>query len=182
MGAHTEHRRPESRRRPGTRDARVRAALDALRRIVQALRLSAARAERHTGLSGAQLFVLQQLADQPAQSLNELAHRTRTHQSSVSTVVTRLVGRGLVSRRRADEDGRRLVLELTPDGRSLLSGAPETAQSRLIAALERLPRPRLAALVSTLEGLVAALGLEAEPAPLFFEPSEDSGRSGRSGR
>ncbi|MGE5230102.1 MAG: MarR family winged helix-turn-helix transcriptional regulator [Deltaproteobacteria bacterium] len=182
MGAHTEARRPESRRRHGTRDARVRAALDALRRIVQALRLSAARAKRHTGLSGAQLFVLQQLADQPAQSLNELAQRTRTHQSSVSTVVTRLVGRGLVSRRRADEDGRRLLLELTPDGRDLLSGAPETAQSRLIAALERLPQSQLTTLASTLEGLVAALGVETQPAQLFFEAPEDPGPSGRARR
>jgi DNA-binding MarR family transcriptional regulator len=133
-------------------------------------------------LSGAQLFVLQQLAEQPAQSLNELALRTRTHQSSVSTVVTRLVGRGLVSRRRADDDGRRLVLELSPAGRDLLTGAPETAQTRLIAALERLPRSELAALTANLEGLVAALGMEAEPAPLFFESPEEPGRPGRSGR
>lgn len=179
MGAHTESPRPDSRRRTGARDAQVRAALDALRRIVQALRLSAARAKRHTDLSGAQLFVLQQLADRPAQSLNELAQRTRTHQSSVSTVVTRLVGRGLVSRRRADEDGRRLVLELTPEGRDLLAGAPETAQSRLIAALERLPESQITALASTLEGLVAALGLETQPAQLFFEPPEESAQSGR---
>lgn len=176
MGTHTRR----GRRRAG-QDAPVRAALDALRRIVQGIRLSDARAERHTGLSGAQLFVLQQLAEQPAQSLNELAARTRTHQSSVSTVVTRLVGRGLVSRRRADDDGRRLVLELSPAGHDLLTGAPETAQTRLIAALERLPRPELAALTANLEGLVAALGMEAEPAPLFFESPEEPGKPGRSG-
>jgi len=174
MGTHTQSRQP----RAGQR-AQVRAALDALRRIVQAIRLSAARAERHMGLSGAQLFVLQQLADLPAQSLNELAQRTRTHQSSVSAVVTRLVGRGLVSRRRADDDGRRLVLELTPAGRELLTGAPETAQSRLIAALGRLPRPGLAALVASLEGLMTALGMEAEPASLFFESPQDPSKPGR---
>jgi MarR family transcriptional regulator, lower aerobic nicotinate degradation pathway regulator len=177
MGTHTR----AGRRRTG-QGAQVRAALDALRRIVQGIRLSDTRAERHTGLSGAQLFVLQQLADQPAQSLNELALRTRTHQSSVSTVVTRLVGRGLVSRRRADDDGRRLVLELSPAGRDLRTGAPETAQTRLIGALERLPRPALAALTAHLEALVTALGMEAEPAPLFFESPEEPGRPGRSGR
>lgn len=176
MGTHTG-----TGHHPG-RTAQLRAALDALRHIVQGIRLSDVRAERHTGLSGAQLFVLQQLAERPAQSLNELAVRTRTHQSSVSTVVTRLVGRGLVSRRRADEDGRRLVLELTPAGRGLLTGAPETAQTRLIAALERLPRPELSALAATLEGLVTALGGEAGPAPLFFEASERPGGSGRSAR
>jgi MarR family transcriptional regulator, lower aerobic nicotinate degradation pathway regulator len=166
------------RARPG-RAANVQGALDALRRIVQGIRLSASQAERQTGLSGAQLFVLQQLAEAPGQSLNALAARTRTHQSSVSTVVTRLVGRGLVSRRRDPADGRRLVLDLTAAGRDLLTGAPETAQSRLIAALERLPRPALRALVANLEALVAAVGMDAEPAPLFFESSEKPGKPGR---
>ena len=177
MGAHTPARRARS-----TPAAEVGAALDALRRIVQSLRLSATQAERQTGVTGAQLFVLQQLAEAPAQSLNELALRTRTHQSSVSTVVTRLVGRGLVSRRRGAADGRRLVLDLTPAGRALLGGAPETAQSRLIAALERLPRSGLRSLGATLHTLVSAVGMEGQPAPLFFEPADDPAKSGHPGR
>jgi DNA-binding MarR family transcriptional regulator len=174
MGAHTHSLRART-----SRATDVRAALDALRHIVQGIRLSASLAERQTGLTGAQLFVLQQLAEQPGQSLNELAGRTRTHQSSVSTVVTRLVGRGLLSRRRAPADGRRLVLELTAAGRDLLVGAPETAQSRLIAGLDRLPRPALRALIGNLEALVPALGMDAEPAPLFFESPDRPVKPGR---
>jgi DNA-binding MarR family transcriptional regulator len=173
MGTHTDSpRRARADGKQASHAGDVRAALDALRRIVQGIRLSAAHAQRVTGLTGAQLFVLQQLAEGPAQSLNELALRTRTHQSSVSTVVTRLVGRGLVSRRRAPADGRRLVLDLTPSGRALLTDAPETAQSRLIARLERVPRTALRTLTGHLEQLVAALGMDAEPAPLFFESPE----------
>jgi hypothetical protein len=70
-------------------------ALDALRRIVQVLRESSRWAERHVGLSGAQLFVLQTLGEAPAASVNDLAGRTHTHQSTVSMVVARLVERGL---------------------------------------------------------------------------------------
>src|SRR4051794_8130303 len=69
----------------------VRAIMDAIRRIVRVLRVSSRAAEKQVGLSGAQLFVLHKLADTPALSLNELADRTRTHQSSVSVVVQRLV-------------------------------------------------------------------------------------------
>src|SRR3954465_9301852 len=94
-----------SQRRPVRERAETALALDEVRRLVQALRQSTVQAERETGLSGAQLFVLQQLAQTPAQSLNDLAERTHTHQSSVSVVVTRLVGRGLVSRQRSPEDG-----------------------------------------------------------------------------
>src|SRR5215217_2732988 len=68
----------------GGRD--VRAVLDAIRRIVRVLRVSSRAAEKQVGLSGAQLFVLHKLEDAPALSLNELADRTRTHQSSVSVV------------------------------------------------------------------------------------------------
>ena len=170
MGTHTPTRGSRDRR-----DTRVRSALDALRRIVHGLRLYGAQAERTTGLSGAQLFVLQQLAEAPAQSLNELAARTHTHQSSVSTVVTRLVARRLVSRRRASEDGRRIVLELTAAGHSLLAGAPETAQGRLIAALEALPEADRRSLVDSLAALVSALGMDREPVTLFLEPSDGSG-------
>jgi MarR family transcriptional regulator, lower aerobic nicotinate degradation pathway regulator len=167
MGTHTP-RHPSRRGRP----AQVQAALDALRNIVQGVRVYSAQAERRTGLSGAQLFVLQKLAEAPAQSLNELAARTRTHQSSVSTVVARLVSRRLVSRRRSPADGRRLLLELTPAGRALLSGAPQTAQGRLIEALEKMPQRRRQELVEGLTTVVAALGTATEPAPLFLEPEE----------
>jgi DNA-binding MarR family transcriptional regulator len=150
------------------------AALNALRRLVQALRLSGMQAERETGLSGAQLFVLQQLAHAPAESLNELAERTRTHQSSVSVVVTRLVGRGLVSRRRSDEDARRLVVELTPAGRALAARAPVTAQAKLLRGLERLPARVLRTLHTSLERLADELGAPVGPPALFFEPPNEA--------
>jgi DNA-binding MarR family transcriptional regulator len=58
-----------------------------LRKIVRFLRLADRAAEAAVGLSAAQLFVLQTLASQPAASLAEVADRTLTDQSSVSTVV-----------------------------------------------------------------------------------------------
>src|ERR671939_1114272 len=120
------------------RPAELTAALDAIRRIVQALRVSSRTAEQRLGVSGAQLFVLQALSEAPANSLNDLAARTFTHQSSVSVVVERLVRRRLVSRSRSAEDARRVTLALTASGRSLLESAPETAHARLVSALRRL--------------------------------------------
>ncbi|HLQ23634.1 MAG TPA: hypothetical protein VK132_10530, partial [Gemmatimonadales bacterium] len=79
-------------------------------------------------------------------------------------------------------DGRRLVLDLTPSGRALLTDAPETAQSRLIAGLERVSRTGLRPLTRHLEQLVAALGMDAEPAPLFFESPEPPAAPDRSDR
>src|SRR5882724_8768279 len=106
--------------------------LNALRVIVQALRVSSRAAEKHVGMSGAQLFVLQKLLEAPDLSLNELAIQTHTHQSSVSVVVGKLVEQKLVSRERSEEDGRQLVLRLTAQGQKRLERAPETAQDQLL--------------------------------------------------
>src|SRR5213595_876038 len=65
-----------------------REVLDAVRRIVRWLRVSSRAAERDVGLSAAQLFVLSRLNDEAAMSLNDLAQRTLTHQSSASVVVS----------------------------------------------------------------------------------------------
>src|SRR3954463_2640556 len=128
MGPHTSDRAQDT-----------RAVLDAVRRIVRELHQSSRAAEKLVGVSAAQLFVLQKLAEFPGASMNELAARTHTHQSSVSTVVARLVERGLVLRAPAADDGRRLELRLAADGRRLVTRAPDAAQSRLIQAIERLP-------------------------------------------
>src|SRR5919202_5343906 len=114
MGAHTSAARAAG-------DTRI--VLDAVRRIFQALHESSRWAEKHLGLTGAQLFVLQQLADSPCPSLNELAARTHTHQSSVSTVVARLVERGLVVRGAGESDARRVELRLSSEGRKVIRRA-----------------------------------------------------------
>jgi DNA-binding MarR family transcriptional regulator len=147
----------------------VRTVMDAIRRLVRLLRVSARASEGLVGISGAQLFVLQQLAAAGPCSINELAGRTSTHQSSASVVVSRLIERGLASRRPSAEDGRRVEVSLTPEGQELLRTAPPMAQGLLISGLRRLEPAQRTALAEGLAALVRELGLDAEAAPLFFE-------------
>src|SRR6478672_3770299 len=118
--------------------------LDALRRLTRHLRLAERQIEQRVGIGGAQLFTLQQLSQAAALSVNELADLTHTHQSSVSVVVSRLVKRGLATRRQSAEDARRAELRITAAGQQLLRRSPITAQARLIAALERMSPGALA--------------------------------------
>jgi DNA-binding MarR family transcriptional regulator len=148
----------------------VTGVLDALRRIVRDLRQSSRTTEREFGIGGAQLFVLQQLADSPLDSINELADRTYTHQSSVSVVVRRLVEQGLVVRRPAAADRRRRELKLTAAGRRVVARAPVAAQVRLINALLRLPEPQLGRLERLLRRVVKTMGAAGEPAEMLFAP------------
>jgi DNA-binding MarR family transcriptional regulator len=156
-----------------SREARI--VLEAIRRIVRLLRQSAREAERRTGLSAAQLFVLQQLrAAGGALTPGELADRTLTHQSSVSVVVKRLVAAGLVSRARSERDGRRVELSLTPAGRAAVRRAPELAQERLISAVDELPVAHRSGLAAGLGRLVGQLGISGAPPPMFFEERRGS--------
>jgi DNA-binding MarR family transcriptional regulator len=146
--------------------------LDHLRRLVRVLRDSSRFSERTLGVTGAQLFALKALAAEPALSLNELARRTRTHQSTVSVVVKRLVTAKLVSRGTSEEDGRRVELAVTAKGRALLAKAPLAAQERLIQGVVRLRESERAELAESLHRLVAAMDLGDETPAMFFEEED----------
>ena len=167
MGHHVSDERASSAKR--VPDRSTRAVLDAVRHVVRTLREGSRKAEREVGVSAAQLFVLQRLAGSQALSVNELATRTFTHQSSVSVVVTKLVRRGLVKRTRAADDGRRVEISLTAAGRAVLVRAPAATQDRLIAALALLGRATRQRLAGDLGLLLDAMGIERGRAPMFFE-------------
>lgn len=153
-----------------------RAVMDSIRRIVHALERGSSAIQRELGLSSAQLFVLQTLANAGKLSVNELAAWSHTHQSSVSVVVSRLVERGLVSRTASDTDARRVELSVTAAGRRLVKASPPTPQERLLSAISALPSNKLAAFRSTLEQVVVAAGMASDTPPMFFENKRTPGR------
>jgi DNA-binding MarR family transcriptional regulator len=158
---------------PSEEQADAARILDAIRRIVQTLRVASRDADRRFGTSAAQLFVVQRLAEGGASSLNELAARTLTHQSSVSVVVQRLVDAGLVQRSASRRDGRRIVLELSAKGRALARRLPRAAQDRLIDAIETLSAADRRVLAELLARLAAEC-TPVKPPAMFFE---DAGRT-----
>lgn len=161
-----------------SRDASARQVLDSIRRIVRSLRESSRASERALGLSAAQLFVLQRLPVTGTLSVNELAARTFTHQSSVSVVVTKLVARGLVVRRASATDARRVEVALSTAGQDLLKrslgGAVPPAQDRLIAGLMLMGSTARRTLATSLQGLVDAMALSDEQPTMFFESAPAS--------
>ena len=148
-----------------TSDAAAEAVLVALRRIVRFLRVS----DRNPhDLSPAQLFVLHVLAGHPASSLAEVARRTLTDQSSVSTVVAKLVDRKLVARTTSRLDRRRAELTLTAAGQRIAAATPQLPQVAIVDAIRAMPAKRRTDLVGALEHLTAAIGADAL-SPQMFE-------------
>jgi DNA-binding MarR family transcriptional regulator len=131
---------------------------NSLRRLVHALHNASRETERRLGVTGAQLFVLTQLRATPSLSINALAERTMTHQSTVSVVVRRLA-----------DDARRVELTLTAAGNALLRRAPEPVQVQLARAIEAFDAADRRTLAIALKRLVRALGADAAAAPMLFE-------------
>lgn len=159
-------------------EAEIVAAMNGVRRIVRALRLSSRASEKAFGVSAAQLFVLQQLAEieahhDAAPSIAKLASLTATDPSSVSVVVSRLAAHGLCARKASKADGRRAEVTITPAGTELLGRAPQPVQSRMIHALQAMLPERRRELVGGLEEIVAALGVTDHAASMFFEEEHD---------
>jgi DNA-binding MarR family transcriptional regulator len=148
--------------------------MNAVRSIVRALRINTRAIELQMGISLAQLFVLQQLAERSADSLNELAERTATHQSSVSVVVRRLVERGYVSRTASAADKRRIEIQVTPSGRALLSGAPITIQTQLVQALQRMDRSEQTTLAHLLEHWLHEAHIDLAAPPMLGEEDAEA--------
>ena len=143
---------------------------NALRRLVHTLHAASRDTERRIGVTGAQLFVLTQLRVSPTLSINALAERTMTHQSTVSVVVQRLVARKLVKKIRSAQDGRRVELTLTPAGIAMLRRAPEVMQQRLASAIARMPPDERSRLTRGISELIASLGGDPNaPANFLFE-------------
>jgi len=164
---------------PPRAGAETRAVLDALRRIVRSLRTPGGASD---GLSAAGLFVLRTLADGGTLSVNEIAARTHTHQSSASVVVKRLARAGLLRRSRPDGDRRRVELTLAPKGAAALRRTPRAPQEAIVAAVETLDADTRARLAASLASLVRAMGIDGGEAGMFFEDAPASAGFRRSRR
>lgn len=152
--------------------------MDAVRAMVRALRINTRAIELEIGISLAQLFVLQQVAERPADSLNDLAERTATHQSSVSVVVRRLVDRGLVVRNSSTADKRRIQIAATPAGEKLLIGAPQTIQAKLMSALRTLEDAERKQLGDLLTKWLDVAGISHASPPMMGEPDDETNGDG----
>lgn len=144
--------------------------LDNIRYIVRALRVSSRSVEKRCGLSTAQLYVLRTLDVSEGISVNALAARTLTHQSSVSVVVKRLVEQGFVIKRTSKNDSRSCKLTLSPKGKAKLAKAPPLIQEVMLKSLSGLTVSDRKKFAQLLGRFVEKAGFnEGAPPPLFEE-------------
>lgn len=113
--------------------------------------------EQTCGISGSQLWILQEVSRTPAIGVSELAGRLSIHQSTGSQLVEKLVVRGLITKERSKEDQRRVGLWVTEGASKLLKNAPGPAEGILPEALQALPESVLLALDNSLIDVIGQL-------------------------
>jgi DNA-binding MarR family transcriptional regulator len=160
-------------------ETNVGKSVDAFRRILRELRLSARRTELATGLSAAQLFVLSAIADAPGCSVNDIAEATMTDRSSAAAIVDRLVEQGYITREQSGEDRRRAAIALTARGKRAKKDAAPAPTALLIAGLKSLSAAQLRELTEGLAALTEGMGIANEPAGMLFEDARPARRPAR---
>jgi DNA-binding MarR family transcriptional regulator len=95
-------------------------------------------AARNSGLTPRQYAVLTTIAEEEGLTQTELVARTGIDRSTLADIVARLIGRGLMQRRRAKNDGRAYAIKLSAQGAKALRDAEPGASatdSQLLATL-----------------------------------------------
>ena len=110
--------------------------------------------ERQSGVTGAQLWALQELLEQPGLRVGELANLMALHQSTASNMIDKLESAGLLRKERNNADQRVVRLYLSDSGSGLLANAPSPARGVLPEALRLLPEDNLAQLQGDLDVLL----------------------------
>jgi DNA-binding MarR family transcriptional regulator len=108
-------------------------------------------------LSRTEVGLLTTLTDGP-RSITELADTEALAQPSVSKLVDKLEGRGLVARHRGAQDGRVVLVSIRAEGESLLNQVRGHVHAVLRDALAGLPEGDVAVLVSAGDVLERLIG------------------------
>jgi DNA-binding MarR family transcriptional regulator len=142
---------------PETADRRAEV-LRKLRGVIRAAQQHSAWVEKQCGVSGAQLWLLQELAEAGPLRVGDLARALSIHQTTTSNLVEALVRRRLVAKQRDPEDQRAVRVSLTAAGREVLARGPRMARGLFPSALAQMDGAALAQLDAGLDGLLAAIG------------------------
>jgi len=113
--------------------------------------------ESSCGVSGSQLWILQEVGRTPHIGVSDLAARLHIHQSTCSQLVEKLVHHGLLEKQRSQADQRRVGLSLSAEAAGLLARAPGPAEGLLPEALGALPDGVLESLDAALREVIGQL-------------------------
>lgn len=154
--------------------------LIAIRRIIQKIDLHSKRLVKDFGLTGPQLIILREISQSGEITASDISRAISLSQATVTGVLDRLEKRGLVVRRRSEQDRRRTLVQITENGEHILESAPPLMQESFIRQFSELQVWEQHMILSSLHRLVALMDAkQIQAAPLLTTgilgpPSNDS--------
>ncbi|MFO7697705.1 MAG: MarR family transcriptional regulator [Anaerolineae bacterium] len=134
-----------------------------VRRLLSLVRYShrfGHRLQREYGVSGRRLSVLRYLADEGEHSLSDISRYLDLRDGTTSPLLDSMAQAGLVSRRRCTDDCRRVLFQVSEEGRTLVDSAPLTVFARLRKYLPDLSPEELSAIDAALARINTVAELE----------------------
>ncbi|MEI4235094.1 MarR family winged helix-turn-helix transcriptional regulator [Roseovarius sp. D22-M7] len=151
--------------------------LVALRRILRATEIYGRKLANAAGLTAVQFRVLQIVAERGNCTATEIAHKMRVSQATVTSLVDKLVKRGVVTREKSKTDRRQTHIIITKSGRDLVTHAPDALQQRYVRNFEALADWEQAQLVASLERVATMLDAADLDAAPVLDPGDLRGIS-----
>lgn len=118
--------------------------------------------EQTCGVTGSQLWIMQEISATAGIGISDLAEKLAIHQSTCSLLVDKLVVRKLVIKERSKQDQRRVGLRLAVEAVKLLKKSPGPAEGILPEALRALPAGTIKSLDSSLAKVIEQLEIKDE--------------------
>ncbi|MBM4418231.1 MAG: MarR family transcriptional regulator [Chloroflexi bacterium] len=137
-------------------DRTVDRTIEAMRRVNRALRTGNLDDAATRNLTLAQIRVLNRLLSHGETPTSSLAAGLGVKLPTVTSVVDRLVDKGMAARSADCGDRRRVIVSLTPSGRELVERIQQGRRVRLSTALDRLEPAQRAELANLIEILAEA--------------------------
>ncbi|TYB80689.1 MarR family winged helix-turn-helix transcriptional regulator [Maritimibacter fusiformis] len=139
---------------------RIDISLIALRRILRATELYGRELATAAGLTPVQFRVLQIVAETGSTTPTTIANRMGVSLATITSLVDKLVSKGMVTRERSETDRRQTNVVLSPLGRDTIDNAPDPLQQRYVREFGKLEDWEQAQLISSLERVAAMLDAE----------------------
>ena len=143
-----------------TLNLRSEDALIALRKIQRVTEIASKRLALTAGLTPSLLSVLRLLSESGEVSAGKVAEATQLKHATITSLVDKLEARGFISRRRCDEDRRRVWLKLLPTGQTALQTSPDPLHEMFTRSFNNLPDWHQSMVISALETVTSLLNAE----------------------
>ena len=108
-------------------------------------------------ITGPQLICLYAIEKNGPLTLSELGKQVSLSMSTTNGIIDRLEQKNLVRRERKHHDRRKVLITITPEGKSLKARAPVPLQGRLIQAISDMPELEQVSIALALEKILGMM-------------------------